>query len=73
MGDRVDERPQRLDGMVQYNAFPPNAAAPRIKNFSQRYKAKYGENQVTNAVALAVSHFRSTLGVDRIASAIVPT
>jgi len=34
---------QRLDGMVQYNAFPPNAAAPRIKNFSQRYKAKYGE------------------------------
>jgi uncharacterized protein len=30
------------------------------------------ENQVTDAVALAVSHFRSTLGVDRIASAIVP-
>jgi branched-chain amino acid transport system substrate-binding protein len=34
---------QRLDGMVQYNAFPPNADVPRIKNFSQRYKAKYGE------------------------------
>jgi branched-chain amino acid transport system substrate-binding protein len=34
---------QRLDGMVQYNAFPPNADLPRIKNFSQRYKAKYGE------------------------------
>lgn len=34
---------QRLDGMVQYNAFPPNADVPRIKNFSQRYKAKFGE------------------------------
>ena len=34
---------QRLDGMVQYNAFPPNADQPRIKNFSQRYKAKFGE------------------------------
>ncbi len=34
---------QRLDGMVQYNAFPPNADTPRIRNFSQRYKAKYGE------------------------------
>ncbi|MEO7242383.1 MAG: ABC transporter substrate-binding protein [Variovorax sp.] len=34
---------QKLDGMVQYNAFPPNADAPRIKNFSQRYKAKFGE------------------------------
>ncbi len=32
-----------LDGMVQYNAFPPNANTPRIKNFSQRYKAKFGE------------------------------
>jgi branched-chain amino acid transport system substrate-binding protein len=32
-----------LNGMVQYNAFPPNASTPRIKNFSQRYKAKYGE------------------------------
>ena len=34
---------QKLDGMVQYNAFPPNAKTPRIRNFSQRYKAKYGE------------------------------
>ena len=34
---------QKLEGMVQYNAFPPNADLPRIKNFSQRYKAKYGE------------------------------
>lgn len=34
---------QRLEGMVQYNAFPPNADLPRIKNFSQRYKAKFGE------------------------------
>lgn len=33
----------KLNGMLQYNAFPPNAATPRIKNFSQRYKAKYGE------------------------------
>jgi len=34
---------QKLEGMVQYNAFPPNSEQPRIKNFSQRYKAKYGE------------------------------
>jgi len=34
---------QKLDGMVQYNAFPPNASDPRIKAFSQRYKAKFGE------------------------------
>ena len=33
----------RLDGMVQYNAFPPNADIPRIRNFGQRYKAKFGE------------------------------
>ena len=34
---------QKLDGMVQYNAFPPNVDLPRIKNFAQRYKAKFGE------------------------------
>jgi len=34
---------QRLAGMVQYNAFPPNAAIPRIQAFSQRYRAKFGE------------------------------
>jgi branched-chain amino acid transport system substrate-binding protein len=34
---------QRLDGMVQYNAFPPNANVPRIKAFSDRYRKKYGE------------------------------
>jgi branched-chain amino acid transport system substrate-binding protein len=34
---------QKLDGMVQYNAFPPNANTPRIKEFSQRYKAKFNE------------------------------
>lgn len=34
---------QKLDGMVQYNAFPPNVEVPRIKNFAQRYKAKFGE------------------------------
>ena len=32
-----------LNGIVQYNAFPPNATTPRIRNFSQRYKAKFGE------------------------------
>lgn len=34
---------QRLEGMVQYNAFPPNANVPRIKAFSDRYRKKYGE------------------------------
>ena len=34
---------QKLDGMVQYNAFPPNLDTPRIRNFSQRYKTKFGE------------------------------
>lgn len=34
---------QRLDGMVQYNAFPPNASTPRIRAFSERYKKKFGE------------------------------
>ncbi|MGH8740265.1 MAG: ABC transporter substrate-binding protein [Burkholderiales bacterium] len=34
---------QKLDGMVQYNAFPPNVDVPRIRNFAQRYKAKFGE------------------------------
>jgi len=33
----------RLDGMVQYNAFPPNASTPRIRSFSERYKKKFGE------------------------------
>ena len=33
----------RLDGMVQYNAFPPNANTPRIRAFSERYRKKYGE------------------------------
>ena len=34
---------QRLDGMVQYNAFPPNANMPHIRAFSERYSKKYGE------------------------------
>lgn len=34
---------QRLEGMVQYNAFPPNAAVPNIRAFSDRYRKKYGE------------------------------
>lgn len=33
----------RLEGMVQYNAFPPNADVPRIRAFSARYRKKYGE------------------------------
>jgi branched-chain amino acid transport system substrate-binding protein len=33
----------RLEGMVQYNAFPPNADVPRIRAFSERYRKKYGE------------------------------
>lgn len=34
---------QRLEGMVQYNAFPPNADVPGIRAFSERYRKKYGE------------------------------
>jgi branched-chain amino acid transport system substrate-binding protein len=34
---------QRLEGMVQYNAFPPNANMPGIRAFSERYRKKYGE------------------------------
>ncbi len=32
-----------LNGMVQYSSFPPNAPMERIKNFSDTYKEKYGE------------------------------
>lgn len=38
---RVDA--QRLAGMVQYNAFPPNAPLPRIQEFSRRYRARFNE------------------------------
>ncbi len=34
---------QRLNGMVQYNAFPPNAPIPAIQAFSQRYRARFNE------------------------------
>lgn len=34
---------QRLAGMVQYNAFPPNAPIPRIQEFSRRYRARFNE------------------------------
>lgn len=34
---------QYLNGMVQYNSFPPNAPIDRIKAFNEAYKAKYGE------------------------------
>jgi branched-chain amino acid transport system substrate-binding protein len=32
-----------LSGMAQYNAFPPNLPAPRIKTFSDAYKARFNE------------------------------
>ncbi|MEO3388637.1 ABC transporter substrate-binding protein [Mesorhizobium sp. CAU 1741] len=32
-----------LNGMVQYNSFPPNAPLERIKAFSDAYSAKFGE------------------------------
>jgi branched-chain amino acid transport system substrate-binding protein len=34
---------QRLNGMVQYNAFPPNAPIPAIQDFSRRYRARFNE------------------------------
>jgi branched-chain amino acid transport system substrate-binding protein len=34
---------ERLAGMVQYNAFPPNAPAANIQRFSQSYRAKFNE------------------------------
>ena len=43
--DRFLERldAQRLSGMVQYNAFPPNAPIPGIADFSRRYRARFNE------------------------------
>lgn len=38
---RVDAK--KLDGMIQYNAFPPKSDVPRIKAFSKLYGDKYGE------------------------------
>ena len=32
-----------IAGMVQYDAFPPNAAVPRIKAFSDSYRARFNE------------------------------
>jgi branched-chain amino acid transport system substrate-binding protein len=32
-----------LAGMAQYNAFPPNLPAPRIKAFNDAYRARFGE------------------------------
>lgn len=34
---------ERLSGMVQYNAFPPNAAVPAIQAFSRRYRERFNE------------------------------
>lgn len=38
---RLDAK--RLEGMVQYNAFPPNANVPTIRAFSELYRKKFGE------------------------------
>lgn len=38
---RLDAK--RLEGMVQYNAFPPNANVPTIRAFSDLYRKKFGE------------------------------
>jgi branched-chain amino acid transport system substrate-binding protein len=32
-----------LDGMVQYSAFPPSAPLPRIVDFGNAYRARFGE------------------------------
>jgi branched-chain amino acid transport system substrate-binding protein len=32
-----------LEGMVQYNAFPPGAPSPRIQEFGKNYRAHFGE------------------------------
>jgi branched-chain amino acid transport system substrate-binding protein len=32
-----------LDGMVQYNAFPPGALPPRIQEFGKTYRTRFGE------------------------------
>lgn len=34
---------ERLSGMVQYNAFPLNAAVPAIQSFSRRYRERFNE------------------------------
>ena len=34
---------QYVAGMAQYNAFPPNLPTPRIKEFNDAYKARFGE------------------------------
>lgn len=33
----------QLAGMVQYSSFPPNSSVPQIKEFSDAYRAEYGE------------------------------
>ncbi|CAH1657502.1 MULTISPECIES: ABC transporter substrate-binding protein [unclassified Chelatococcus] len=54
-----------LDGMAQYNSFPPNSPVDRIKTFSTAYKAKFGEEthgfaaQSYDAVFLAVEAMKA--------------
>lgn len=56
---RLDAK--RLEGMVQYNAFPPNANVPTIRAFSELYRKKFGEEahgfaaQSYDGLKLAVS------------------
>jgi branched-chain amino acid transport system substrate-binding protein len=60
----------KLAGMVQYNSFPPNLNLPRIKNFSDRYKAKYGEEshgfaaQSYDGLMVAVAAMKKAGSVD---------
>lgn len=61
---------QRLEGMVQYNAFPPNADVPHIRAFSERYRKKYGEEahgfaaQSYDGLKLAVAAMQKAGKVD---------
>jgi branched-chain amino acid transport system substrate-binding protein len=61
---------QRLNGMVQYNAFPPNATIPRIQAFAQRYKARFNEEahgfaaQSYDGLMLAAAAMRAAGAVD---------
>lgn len=41
MLNRLDAK--YLDGMVQYNAFPPNAPIPRVQAFDQAYRTRFNE------------------------------
>jgi len=56
---------QYLNGMVQYNSFPPNAPIERLQAFSKAYTEKYGEEshgfaaQSYDAVFVAVEAMKA--------------